>query len=77
MREIELHHLHFLDILVDVNTRIFRDPSHFVYLSSTIGNAHYTTFGDNHYAIEHLLSTGGRVVIDVKYEPDWINEDIT
>lgn len=47
------------------------------YITRTIGNACYTHFADDHYTIQHELSSGGRVVIDVKYEPDWEHEDDT
>ena len=75
MRELELHHLSYMGRVVELVTGYFKDPHNHVYMSNSIGNAHYTAFEDDHYAIEHLLSGGGRVVIDVKYEPDWKDED--
>ena len=77
MREVTMSDLyrieHILDgVLLPFRTYELDDPKYFI--EDSVGNACYTHLADDHYTIEHHLSSGGRVTIDVKYEPDWTDE---
>ena len=56
-------------------TRLSQPRKYFI--TNTVGNACFEKLDPDHVTIQHELSRGGRVVIDIKYEPDWTGEDFT
>lgn len=44
-------------------------------LVNSVGNACYTKFDYDHVTVQYEPSRGGRLTIDIKYEPDY--EDLT
>lgn len=74
MRDITMTHLNVIPHIIDGTLILFRFPiaqNEKYIIDSTVGNACYKHLDDDHYIVQHELSSGGRVVIDVKYEPDW------
>ena len=67
--------LRLMSYIVELALHYFKDPSNLYYIGNSVGNCHYTFFEADRRVISHELSCGGRVVIDVKYEPDWKDED--
>lgn len=48
---------------------------YYLNISNTVGNACYEKLEDDHIIVRHELSRGGRIMIDIKYDPDWKDED--
>lgn len=80
MKDITMTHLNVIPHIIDGTLILFRYPiaqNEKYTINNPAGNAYYEHLDDDHYTVQHKLRSGGRVVIDVKYEPNWKDEDIT